>query len=140
MIMRALGDGAESWRKLPLEESRNDGQQRMAGSNSCCTMHKFAECLHTTEDWQETAASLVPAASQVWAPPPTTNEAADDLVSESSPFLSLLTSLSAGESRWALGSRPPLVAGVSPLATAHQGTERSTASTMRQAQHHRFSR
>ena len=35
------------------------------------------------------------------------------------------------------GSRPPLFAGVwTPLATACQGTERSTASTMRQAQHH----
>lgn len=83
----------------------------------------------------------MPAASQVWAPPPTTNEAADDLVSELSPFLPLLTSLSDGESRWASGSRPPLVAGLwTPLATACQGTERSTASTMRQAQHHLFSR
>ena len=64
VIMRVLGDGVESWRKLPLEESRNDDQQRMASSNS---LHdaQFAECLHATEDWQETAASLVPAASQV---------------------------------------------------------------------------
>ena len=51
VIMRVLGDGVESWRKLPLEESRNDGRQRMASSNSCCTMHSSQKALHATEDW-----------------------------------------------------------------------------------------
>lgn len=51
VIIRVLGGGVESWRKLPLEESRNDDQRRMASSNSCCTMHSSQNALHATEDW-----------------------------------------------------------------------------------------